>query len=83
MHRIVDHGTGCHPVTQDSSKSFVNRRSTVQSCPPAPRSNYSDFTQVTALDAVEAYLDGTGTARRATAALAYLAAENSGRPVAA
>lgn len=71
MLRLVDHGMGSSGVAQADSNGFVNRRSGVQSAPPAPRSDNAEFTQVTALEAIEAYLDGSGDAETATRALAW------------
>lgn len=65
------HGSLRRTVTQPDSNGFVNRRSSVQSRPPAQASQSQEFTKESAQAAVDGYLDGKVSARRATAALAW------------
>ena len=76
-------GTESKKFAQADSNGFVNRRSTVQSCPPAPSSEKYVFTKESARAAVDGYLAGRDSAARATAALSWAFRNSAGAAVTA
>lgn len=66
------HGSERPAATSRDLNGFVNRRSTVQSRPSAPRFQPQTFTRESARAAIAGFRTGRVTARTAQAALAWL-----------